>query len=110
MKIAGSGAGTGFETRSVCQRYGSADPDSYQNVDPDPQHLFNNHLRYFVLSGERPDSVPAVGAEPDGEHQHGPALPPPHHPRQLCRLVQVYHEHQVSALSPQDRSGEDAAL
>ncbi len=116
----GFGAGTGFETRSVCQRYGSADPDPYQNVTdpqhllinvyPDPQHLFNNHLRYFVLSGERPDSVPAVGAESDGEHQHGPALPPPHHPGQLCRLVQVHHEHQVSALSPQDRSGEDAAL
>ncbi len=35
MKIAGSGAGSG----SVSQRYGSADPDQYQNVT-EPQHCF----------------------------------------------------------------------
>ncbi len=38
-KIAGSGSGSGFgsESKSVSQRYGSVDPDPYQNVT-EPQH------------------------------------------------------------------------
>jgi hypothetical protein len=51
MKIPGSGAGVRAESGvgsrpesgSVSHRYGSADPDPYQNV-MDPQHCFRQHI------------------------------------------------------------------
>ncbi len=44
MKIAGSGAGSGFG--SIGNKHGSADPDPYQNVT-DPQHC----LPHGIVNG-----------------------------------------------------------
>jgi hypothetical protein len=46
MNIAGSGAGS--ESRSVSQRYESADPNSYQNVT-DPQHCIVENQAVFAI-------------------------------------------------------------
>jgi hypothetical protein len=37
LKVSGEIAGSGYEFGSISQRYGSADPDPYQNF-MDPQH------------------------------------------------------------------------
>jgi hypothetical protein len=57
LKIAGSGSGSG--SVSICQRYGSQDPDPYQNF-MDPQHwpdgYYNKWERYNKTRYHRPYS------------------------------------------------------